>query len=104
MFKYERLPMFSHYYGMLGHNLKHCASHFVVVKNGGEVDYQYGDFLRAMRGRPQTSPTRDAVTSDDCDQSLGDYPNWTTNSVGLQHEVKMAKGMNEGNPTTFDEG
>lgn len=47
-FKYERLSMFCHYCGMLGHDVKHCASHFAVVKNGGEVNYQYGDFLRAM--------------------------------------------------------
>lgn len=71
--------MFCHYCGMLGHDLKHCASHFVVVKNGGEVDYQYEDFLKAMEGWPQTSPTRDTITRDDCDQSLGDYPNRTTN-------------------------
>ena len=24
-FKYERLPMFCHFCGVLGHNLKHCA-------------------------------------------------------------------------------
>ena len=37
-FKYERLPMFCQYYGILGHDLKHYASHFVAVKNGGVVD------------------------------------------------------------------
>ena len=47
--KYERLPMFCNYCGMLGHELKCCASHFAAEKNGVEVKYQYGDFLRAAR-------------------------------------------------------
>ena len=38
-FKYERLPLFCHYCGLLGHDVKHCASHFAVSKNSGEVDY-----------------------------------------------------------------
>ena len=67
---------------MLGHDLKHCASHFAVIKTGGEVDYQYGDFPRVV----------------------GDYQNETSNLVGLQHEVTMAKGMMVGNPSTLDEG
>ena len=46
-FKYEWLPMFCHYCGILGHDLKHCAAHYVVEKNGGNIVYQYGDFLRA---------------------------------------------------------
>ena len=36
-FKYERLPLFCHYCGMLGHDVKHCASHFALTQNGGEV-------------------------------------------------------------------
>ena len=51
-FKYERLPIFCHYCGLLGHNLKHCTSHFATTKNGGEVICQYGDWLKASRGRP----------------------------------------------------
>jgi len=38
---------------MLGHDIKNCAVHFAVTQNGGMVDYQYGDFLRAMGGRPR---------------------------------------------------
>ena len=49
-YKYERLPLFCHYCGLLGHDVKHCASHFAIIQNGGEVDYQYGDYLRAMEG------------------------------------------------------
>ena len=36
-FKYERLPMFCHYCGLLGHDIKHCANYFVLMKSGKEV-------------------------------------------------------------------
>ena len=38
-FKYERLPIFCHYYGLLGHDLNHCAQHFAMVKVGTIVEY-----------------------------------------------------------------
>nr|POF21994.1 hypothetical protein CFP56_35535 [Quercus suber] len=37
----------------LSHDLKHCAVHYAVEKKGGRIEYQYGDFLRAMEGRPR---------------------------------------------------
>ena len=52
-FKYEQLPLFCHYCGMLGHDVKNCAEHFSVTKNGGMMDFQYGDFLKAIGGRPR---------------------------------------------------
>ena len=54
-FKYERLPMFCHYCGTLGHDLKHCAVHYAMEKKGGHIEYQYRDFLRAMKSRPRVS-------------------------------------------------
>lgn len=50
-FKYERLPIFCYHYGLLGHDLNHCVSHHAISKNGGEVLYQYGDWLRATEPR-----------------------------------------------------
>jgi len=47
--------MFCQYCGILGQDLKHYAAHFVAVTNGRVVDYQYGDFLKAARGRPRAS-------------------------------------------------
>ena len=55
-FKYEWLQLFCHYCGMLGHDVKNCAEHFAATKNGGMVDFQYGEFLKAMGGRARSGP------------------------------------------------
>ena len=62
-FKYERLPIFCHYCGILGHDLKHCAAHYAVEKKGGRIEYQYGDFLRAVGGRPRASGSKETGPS-----------------------------------------
>ena len=49
-FKYERLPMFFHYCGMIRHDLRHCATHFAMEKDGKKVENQYGDWLKAVGG------------------------------------------------------
>lgn len=36
-FKYKRLPMFCYHCGLLGHDLKHCASYFAFTKNKKEA-------------------------------------------------------------------
>ena len=50
-FKYERLPLFCHFCGMLGHDLKHCVVHYATEKQGGSVEYPYGEFLKAAGSR-----------------------------------------------------
>ena len=50
-FKYERLPLFCHFCGLLGHDVRNCAEHFAATATGGSIAYQYGDFLKAMGGR-----------------------------------------------------
>lgn len=59
-FKYERLPIFCHFCGLLGHDLNHCAGHFAAEKYGDEIDYQYGDWLRASSGWHR-SPSRNGT-------------------------------------------
>lgn len=56
-FKCERLPIFCHYCGLLGHDLQYCAAHFEFKKSGEDFEYQYADWLRATSNR-QRSPTR----------------------------------------------
>ncbi|KAL0002427.1 hypothetical protein SO802_016208 [Lithocarpus litseifolius] len=57
-FKYERLPLFCHFCGLLGHDLKHCAPYFTATKIDREVICQYGDWLKAMGGRTRSPPHR----------------------------------------------
>ena len=49
-YKYERLPIFCHYCGILGHDFKNCTAHYAAEKNGGVEEYQYGEFLRVIGG------------------------------------------------------
>ena len=50
LFKYKRLPLFCHFCGLLGHDLKHCAKHFALSKNGAR-------WLKSAGGRSR-SPLR----------------------------------------------
>ena len=56
-YKYERLPIFCHFCGLLGHDVRHCAGYFAASKKGEEVLCQYGDWLKSM-GTPSWSPPR----------------------------------------------
>uniref|UniRef100_A0A7N2LSJ6 Uncharacterized protein n=1 Tax=Quercus lobata TaxID=97700 RepID=A0A7N2LSJ6_QUELO len=89
---------------MLGHDVKHCASHFAVAKNHGEVDYQYGNFLHAMGGWPHFSPNKNAGPSAEWDQISGDLKNDGTSLVGKLHGETATEGMRDENPSTMDEG
>ena len=53
--------MFCYYCAILGHDLRHCASHYAVEKQGVGVDYQYGDWLKATRGRQRSPPGRSTI-------------------------------------------
>ena len=59
-FKYERLPMFCHYCGLLRHDLRHCASYFALTKNGKEVSFQCGEWLKASEGRMGSRPVKNS--------------------------------------------
>ena len=57
-YKYKRLPILSHFCGLFGHDLHHCARHFSATRNGGEMEFQYGDWLKATGGRYRLLPKR----------------------------------------------
>ena len=57
-FKYERLPLLCHYCGVLGHDMRHCASYFAASKQGEVVELQYGDWLKATGGRSRSPVKR----------------------------------------------
>ena len=62
-YKYERLLVFCHYCGVLGHDIRHCPAHFVASKKSTTIDYQYGDWLKAVSGRNRSPPHRSNVSS-----------------------------------------
>ena len=103
-FKYERLPIFCHFCGLLGHDLRHCANHYAMEKNGGQVEYQYGDWLKASSGRPKSSSTRETnPASSSCD-GLGDN---LRNAPSKQPESgkQMVVGAQQGeNPNVTNYG
>ena len=70
-FRYKRLPMFCHSCGILGHNLKHCAAHYAAKKNGGSMEYQYGDFLRAIGGRAKASVSQHTSPKSNIEEGIG---------------------------------
>ena len=73
-FKYERLPIFCHYCVLLGHDLCQCTQHFAMKKNGDGVEYQYGDWLKSLDGRPRSPSRRDTSQSNGFDNDAGDIP------------------------------
>ena len=73
-FKYERLPMFCHFCGILGHDLKHCAAHYAIEKQGGRVEYQYGEFLKETRSRPMASTSKNTNPMSNTEKGNGSEP------------------------------
>lgn len=50
-YKYERLSLFCHFSGVLGHDVRHCPAHFEVSKKATTIEYQYGEWLKAYSER-----------------------------------------------------
>ena len=58
-FKYERLALFCHHCGLLGHDLKHYAQYFALTKDGRDVACQYGEWMKTTGNRFRSPNRRD---------------------------------------------
>ena len=99
-FKYERLPMFCHYCGILGHDLKHCAGHYAMEKKGGHIEYQYGDYLRALGSRSRVPGSKAAGPSAifEVDTGCEAGKDAVQAEQGNQVRKTTAQPLNTGNP------
>jgi len=102
-FKYERLPIFCHYCGILGHDLRHCAAHYAVEKKGDRIEYQYGDFLRAVGGRPRVSSSKVsgqmAGTEEETGSAAEKSPKQGIQGVSMSTTAAIARTNDVGNPS-----
>lgn len=62
--------MFYCYYGILGHDLKHYAAE----KNSGSLEYQYGDFLRAVKGHGRASASQHTSPTSNTEEGTSSGP------------------------------
>ena len=97
--------MFCHFCGVLGHDLKHCAAHYVVDKNGGRVEYQYGDFLRVVGGRPRALTNKATSPMSNTEEGTGNDPKQNSGQSELVLlETTAARENGLGNPSSIDKG
>ncbi|KAK7832955.1 uncharacterized protein CFP56_026060 [Quercus suber] len=99
-FKYERLPFFCHYCGILGHDTKHCASYYAASKNEGEVVCPYGDWLKAG-GVRSTSPVKRS-SSYSASGSKNRGPDKVCDNTGEVMQSPAAQGKVTANPKGDD--
>ena len=105
-FKYERLPMFCHFCGILGHDLKNCAAHFAAEKQGRKVEYQYGEFLKASGIRPRASTTKAAFSTPSTEDGNGSNVKQTSGQAA-QEEVQVQTAVSDNrmkNPSNVYKG
>lgn len=86
--------MFCHYCGLLGHDLKHCASHFALTKNSKEAPWKYGKWLKASGGRQWAGRGKN-LRSD----TVVDEGSWNSASQGVAAE----EDNNHKNPSEHEE-
>ena len=66
-FKYERLPIFCQYCGLLRHDLRYCAKYFSKMKIGIAMECRFGDWLKATGGRARSPQKLGFVKEDSSD-------------------------------------
>ena len=109
-FKYERLPMFCHYCGLLGHDIKHCANYFGLMKSGKEVQLQYKEWLKASGGRQlveqtkfgrgNTMPEKENIQSEGLGKAAAEEVDHANPSATEIHE----KGKSDNSSNAWEDG
>ena len=94
-FKYEQLLLFCHYCGLLGHDIKHCASYYAASKNDGEVDCLKAARLHA--GSPIKQGSSCSVPS-----TKNRGPNNSHDSAGDELQSSVAQEVVSANPKGVD--
>lgn len=98
--KYERLPMFCHYYGLLGHNIRHYAGHYAALKNEKEVLCQYRDWLKAVgvcyvlpsKKKPNQSTATDEGVGEKKKDNDSPNPPYCTVAAVIAHTTNPTEG------------
>ena len=98
-YRYERLPLFCHYCGLLGYDLKHCVEYFARSSNGEEVVCQYGEWLKSIGGRSRSPPRKSSTASSQTLNAKGS----DAQGVIYSSETPMSEnGSTKGNLTEKD--
>lgn len=91
-YKYERLPLFCHFCGLLGHDLKHCAEYYARSKNGSEVLCQYGEWMKSAGSRSRS------LVRMGSNKHSGDRTEGRAGEVNLKQAAAVEE-KNQSNPT-----
>ncbi|KAH7855950.1 hypothetical protein Vadar_030910 [Vaccinium darrowii] len=97
-FRYERLPMFCRYCGMVGHELLNCDKRFFDIEEDELRDAQYGPWIRASPtthfGRNKSGPTPSRHSSSG-ESSMAGSENLAADKVG-QNTNSFSKIVSKG--------
>ncbi|KAH7864775.1 hypothetical protein Vadar_033674 [Vaccinium darrowii] len=84
-FRYEKLPMFCRYCGMVGHELLNCDKRFFDIEEDDLRDAQYGPWIRAS---PATQSNRNKASPSPARQSSSGIPKvGTAGNVGDKNSI-----------------